>query len=476
MQLYWLVQTTALRQKLVETVVFLTHISTGHEPHNIKERIMRSLSFFGLTSLLALPLAQSALAQDGWSTEVRAEYRYFLENPSVAETVQRINTFYGLLAAGGFNTAAFPAPTALVGPVPERREPSLVIEPTYFKSIDANTSFSFKGFGRYEEMDDERRHWDIRELVVSRKTESGGRPLEVRVGIDKVFWGVAESNHLVDVVNQTDLVENIDREEKLGQPMVRITSSQNWGTVDFLILPYFRERNFAGPEGRLRPPTAFSVLPVRYESGAEQFHTDVALRWSQRFRHGDLGLHYFRGTNREPRVSQDRTVVTPQNPLGMVLNYDQMWQAGLDGTLLWDDWTFKAEFISRNTTRETFHASVIGVEYPLTGILGMPWDVNLFFERSTDSRGPNSAAILQNDNFAGARLALNDANSTQFRVGVMKDMGDGSRSTRVEASTRIFKGILLRFEGQFFNSVTQTNQLAGIQEDSYVQISFAHYF
>ena len=29
----------------------------------------------------------------------------------------------------------------------------------------------------------------------------------------KVFWGVNESNHLVDIINQTDLVENSDTEE-----------------------------------------------------------------------------------------------------------------------------------------------------------------------------------------------------------------------------------------------------------------------
>jgi hypothetical protein len=30
-------------------------------------------------------------------------------------------------------------------------------------------------------------------------------------GLGKVFWGVAESRHLIDIVNQTDLVENIDQ-------------------------------------------------------------------------------------------------------------------------------------------------------------------------------------------------------------------------------------------------------------------------
>ena len=37
------------------------------------------------------------------------------------------------------------------------------------------------------------------------------------VGLDKVFWGVTEARHLVDIINQDDRVEDIDAEDKLGQ-------------------------------------------------------------------------------------------------------------------------------------------------------------------------------------------------------------------------------------------------------------------
>ena len=33
---------------------------------------------------------------------------------------------------------------------------------------------------------------------------------ETRIGVSKVFWGVAESQHLVDTINQTDLAANPD--------------------------------------------------------------------------------------------------------------------------------------------------------------------------------------------------------------------------------------------------------------------------
>jgi len=40
--------------------------------------------------------------------------------------------------------------------------------------------------------------------------------------------------HLVDVINQTDLVEDIDGEEKLSQLMLNFSSVHKWGIVDWL--------------------------------------------------------------------------------------------------------------------------------------------------------------------------------------------------------------------------------------------------
>ena len=57
---------------------------------------------------------------------------------------------------------------------------------------------------------------------------------ELRAGIGRVFWGVTESYHLVDVINQTDLVENVDRKDKLGQPLVNFTLVRDWGALESL--------------------------------------------------------------------------------------------------------------------------------------------------------------------------------------------------------------------------------------------------
>ena len=71
-------------------------------------------------------------------------------------------------------------------------------------------------------------------------------------------WGVTETNHRVDIINQTDFTEGFDGEEKLGQPMIKISFERPWGLLDVYALLGFRERNFSGTKGRLRLPLSIN--------------------------------------------------------------------------------------------------------------------------------------------------------------------------------------------------------------------------
>ena len=91
-------------------------------------------------------------------------------------------------------------------------------------------------FLRLDSTDSERSHFDLREAYWAFE----GDGWEVLTGFNKVFWGVTESRHLVDIINQTDLVEDLDQEQKLGQPMVSLTLERDWGLVELFAMPYFR--------------------------------------------------------------------------------------------------------------------------------------------------------------------------------------------------------------------------------------------
>ena len=175
--------------------------------------------------------------------------------------------------------------------------PSIAFQPEY--TLDWNEgleSINFTGFFRLDR-DRSRTHWDIRELYYQKAFSN----LELNVGLKKIFWGVTESNHLVDIINQTDQVESFTGEEKLGQAMVQLSwVLDKWGTFDLFYLPHHRRRTFAGEYGRLRFAEVIDSDDLGYESGAEEWRQDVALRWSHYFGIVDIGLSHFYGNGREP--------------------------------------------------------------------------------------------------------------------------------------------------------------------------------
>jgi hypothetical protein len=163
---------------------------------------------------------------------------------------------------------------------------------------EGNDLWSLEIFLRADDKDGGRQHADIREALWLHVDGDS----EWRVGINTMFWGVTESRHLVDVINQIDLVEGIDGEEKLGQPMLHLKRYQDWGVIDLLVLPGFRERTFQEKQGRLRPPLVVDTEQAEYESSDHERHVDYALRFSQTWGDLDLGVSWFKGTSRDPQL------------------------------------------------------------------------------------------------------------------------------------------------------------------------------
>src|SRR3989344_5409925 len=172
-------------------------------------------------------------------------------------------------------------------PEQHRSYSSAALQPEYYHKLEGSKdSVTFVPFVRANQHDSGRSHADIRELTWLKV----GEDYEWRLGIRKVFWGVTESQHLVDIVNQTDLVENIDTEDKLGQPMINLALIRDWGTLNAFVLPGFRERTFPGMEGRLRTNPRVDTDQASYESTREQRHVDYALRWSKSISGWDIGF------------------------------------------------------------------------------------------------------------------------------------------------------------------------------------------
>lgn len=333
---------------------------------------------------------------------------------------------------------------------------------------DGKRGFTFIPFLRVDSMDEERTHADIRELKYLHVADGW----ELRAGIDKVFWGVTESQHLVDIVNQTDLIENIDGEDKLGQPMVRVTRVLGNGAIDLFLLPWFRERTFPGSKGRLRTPLVVATDRARYESDSEQRHFDYALRWNQTIGPVDAALSWFHGTARDPDLVPD----TQAGASGLIPYYPLLRQAGLEFQYTGEAWLWKLEAVHRNTTGKDYCAAVGGFEYTFVGIHDTPLDLGVLAEHNYDSRRLDASSPFQNDLFIGTRLTFNDPQSSEVLAGGFFDLDYDSRSFRVEASRRIGESYKLSVEGQLFLDMASRDPLAAFAADDFIRIELTRYF
>ena len=380
-------------------------------------------------------------AQAGeWSGYIAGELRYFPESPLSADQYDDFNSSFSAQ--------------------PEYRH----------EWDDGYQTFTFVPFVRVDQRDSERSHFDIRELTWLKAASDW----ELRVGIRKLFWGVTESQHLVDIINQTDLVEHSDMEEKLGQPMVNFALIRDWGTVDLFLLPGFRERTFPGKEGRLlNGGIPIDTDQTRYESSAEEKHVDWAVRWEHMLGDWEIGLSHFSGTSRTPRFLPGKNGT---GQLVLIPYYEQIAQTGLDLQITQEDILWKLEMISRDEPIGRFTALTGGFEYTFVGIFETDADVGVLTEYSYDDRHDHAMTPFENDIMLGMRLTLNDVQSTELLAGAILDMDSQASFYLIEASRRLGESWKLTLETYIYANMS-TNDLAyGLRNDDFIQLELAWYF
>jgi len=393
-----------------------------------------TLLAFGLVLLSATTSSQA----DEWSGYVGGQYRGFAQSP--ADPRQHDNNL------------------------------SFAGEVEYYTDWDnGRQSFTVVPFVRWDENDNERSHADIREFTWLKAADDW----ELRVGLRKVFWGVTESQHLVDIINQTDMVEALDGEEKLGQPMVNLALIRDWGTVDLFVLPRFRERTFPGEEGRLRSAPPVDTDKARYESSDEEDHIDYAARWAHALGDWDVGLSYFNGTSRDPLFMPG---LDKKNQAILIPVYNLIEQWGLDVQATLGSWLWKAEVIHRSGQGKAYTASTAGFEYTFVGIADSRMDLGVITEVLHDDRGNDAYTNFADDVLLGARLTVNDEQSTEVLFGVIFDSDDNERLMTLESSRRLGEDWKISLEGQAFINISETDLLAGLRRDNYLQLELTRYF
>lgn len=341
-------------------------------------------------------------------------------------------------------------------------------EPRFrWRSADRKNQLQFVPYVRVDAEDGRRTHADIREAYWRHINGDW----EFLAGANRVFWGVTESRHLVNIINQVDGVENIDEEDFLGQPMIQIGKQTDVGRFDAFLMTGFRERTLPGEAGRLRDTRVIETSRAKYESDLEEWRPDVALRYAHYIDELDIGLSLFHGTGREPGVVEDAGTDR------LVPLYTIISQAGIDLQYTTDAWLWKFEGIVREGQGDAFGAAVAGVEYTFFQINDTDADLGLLAEGLYDGRDDDVfATSLENDVFLGARLTLNDVQDTSALVGLVIDTKDGPGGFRVEAERRLGDSFKLSLEGQMFLENDATNPAAPLQDDSFATLTLSWFF
>lgn len=170
------------------------------------------------------------------------------ENSASASLLPTILTVVLWVLVSVFPTAAYPAgftdevdisgrllteawlyPKSAAYPDQRSYAGGLALETTFYVENEEGTSITVTPFLRYDAGDPDRTYGDFREAYLLMYGDIGDGEWELPLGIDRVFWGVTELRSLVDIINQTDVIEHPNEKIKMGQPMAHLTWSGDWG-------------------------------------------------------------------------------------------------------------------------------------------------------------------------------------------------------------------------------------------------------
>lgn len=332
--------------------------------------------------------------------------------------------------------------------------------------------FAFSIAGRIDSQDGERSQFDIGELNWRYRWSNA----ELTIGLDKVFWGVTEALHLVDIVNQTNRVDSPDGESKLGQPMIRLAFNRQWGELEFFVLPGFREQRLPGSAGRLRGPLQLIADEARYETNREQGHVDLAFRYQHFIGNIEFAISHFAGLERTPLLQLDRVGATPVlTPFYFLTD-----QTGLELTMVTGSWLWKLESVSKRDDQQRYFAATGGFEWTASNVFGTGADIGIIAEYQYDGRDASrllqSVAIADDDIVLGARVSVNDFANTEWLLLHGFDRNSRGRVTSVEGSRRLGQRWRLSLEARFFSSQSPMDVLSIFDNEDYWQLELTRYF
>lgn len=406
--------------------------------HYRSNRCCKTIGIFALYCLFCIIPFYTLTAQE-FSGVISSEFRYFPEKPLYSRQPE----------SSAFSISA---------------QPRLLI-----RDFMHSGTIVFQPFIRWDNQDSRRSHFDIRELYAHFRAGAW----DIGFGVQNIFWGVTESQHLIDIVNQVDFVENMDRESKLGQPAVYLSTQGSRGMLEILCMTGFRERTFPGVNGRMRGAYPVRVQDAEFESRAGSGRIDYAVRYSNTLLSTDFGLYHFYGTSREPEF---KVTFGNSGDLVVIPYYPVIHQTGIDIQKWYGSVLFKLESYHRKSVEDIVIAFTGGVEFPVNNLVYSERDITLFAEYLYDGRGDEPPVLFDDDFFLGLKIDMNDSRDTSVQSGLFLDRNTKSILSSLKFKRRIFNQVIFNIEYLGFIGIDDRDLFYDIRNDSYLQINFSHFF
>lgn len=338
---------------------------------------------------------------------------------------------------------------------------------------EGNSRFTVQPYGRYDILA-RRDLVDVAEAHVFHRAGNWS----ALAGVHTVFWGVTESRHLVDVINQIDRTGDVDEEDRLGQPMLNF----NWlggdvGTLSLFALAGFREQNFPERKDRLRGPVLVSERSAIFNEEGLTRHLAFAARYFNTFDIGvgsaDFAVSYFNGMGRTPLLTPALLAGGP----ALIPVYDRIDKVGNELLIVNGDLQLKFEGSYSRQFRDDVFAAVGGFEYTLNDFLASGIDIGLLAEYLFDDRNNNQPVVTgDNDVFGGLRMTFNNEFNTQLLAGVTVDHKTEEIFGSLDVTSRLTDDISLSVALRMFGNVPGNSPHAFLNKDDYIDVKFTKYF
>jgi len=330
-----------------------------------------------------------------------------------------------------------------------------------------NARFDMELFGRIAPDATKEASGDVRQAFV--RVPFGNA--EVKAGILTEKWGVLEAWNPVDIINQSDLIEDFQGKVKLGQPGVLMTLPLGDATVSFFGTNVARSRRFGQDEDR------FQVLPARvvdehFEGGRSS--PTGAIRVELPIGPVNVAVSQFIGTAREPVLT---AVVGPTGLEGFRASYERISQTSFEAALVLGDSVIKTEVIHQRTNEGASWGGGVGIETSFSKIANGPGDLTLYAEAYGDSRADDAAVTpFQRDVFLGARYTFNDTDDTLLELRNTHDLEWGSDLIELRASRRVLQDAVFTFSLLKVANEDRDPALSSLSRDTQIKLQLAQFF